>query len=383
MKTGIALSGGVDSAVAAYKLKEQGHDLVGVFMRFWHEPEIACSGCVENKCCSADSLLKIKKICLQLDIPLLIFNFENEFKKQVVDKFIEYYESGKTPNPCVWCNQEIKFKLLLEEAIQHNIEKIATGHYAGIEAVDGHYYIRRGLDQTKDQSYFLYRIDQTTLKQIIFPLADTLKEDNAKLAEKVFPSLNFNQQKESQDLCFYPESSYKPFILRNSQKLADKGDIVDIHGKVIGEHDGLINYTLGQRRGISIGGGPILYVKEIDIANNRLVVADKSHILCDTIKIDQIISSPMLSSSTLSDDRSDRDRGSNSLSAQIRYGHDPAACSIVSFHPRLERGQPRSQIRTLSESLSIRFAEPQFAPTPGQHCVIYQDNLVIGGGEIT
>jgi len=366
MKTAIALSGGVDSAVAAYLLKQQGHDLVGVFMRFWHEPDTAsCAGCVDNKCCSRDSLIRIKKICLQLEIPLLIFNFENEFKKTVVDKFIEYYQSGKTPNPCVWCNEEIKFKLLLKEALKHGIDKIATGHYARIESVDQYYYLQRGLDKSKDQSYFLYRLNQKILKNTIFPLGNTIKKDNQKIAQKIFPLIKFNRIKESQDLCFFPESSYKPFVLRHSRQLNQPGMIVNRQGEAIGRHDGLINYTVGQRKGIKVGGGPIWYVQQIDVKNNQLIVAEKQKILCDKINIAKILSTPKLTT---------ENADLATITAQIRSGHIPAASKI-------ERSGTNLSFAT-TDSLKLIFTRPQFAPTPGQHAVIYQEDLVIGGGEI-
>lgn len=398
MKTAIALSGGVDSAVAAYLLKQQGHDLVGVFMRFWHEPNNSnCTKCVENKCCSRDSLIKIKKICLLLNIPLLIFNFESDFKKSVVDKFIKYYQLGKTPNPCVWCNEEIKFKLFLKEAKKHGMEKIATGHYAGIKEIDGHYYIQRGQDKTKDQSYFLYRLNQKILKHTIFPLSQSFKKNNIKLAVKAFPKLNFQQQPESQDLCFYPESSYKPFLLRHSQKLNKKGRIIDLNGQVIGQHDGLINFTIGQRKGIKIGGGPIYYVKEIDVKNNRLIVADKQKLLCDKIFIKKINKSPLLSNviNGVETPHWSVSVPENKITAQIRYGHRPVECAILSqnYHsgyrsealdnPGTRQNQSNDSISEIPDkSAIVQFAQPQFAPAPGQHCVFYQNNLVIGGGEI-
>lgn len=376
MKTAIALSGGVDSAVAAYKLKQSGHDLVGVFMRFWHEPaDLSCANCTENKCCSKDSLIKIKKICLQLEIPLLIYNFEKEFKKAIVDKFIKYYQSGQTPNPCVWCNEEIKFKLLLKETKRHGIDQIATGHYARIEKEDNHYYLKRGRDKTKDQSYFLYRLNQSILKKTIFPLGGTTKKNNQKIAGKIFSQLKFDQQPESQDLCFFPEDSYKPFILRHSQKLNQPGNIINPDGEVIGQHDGLINYTVGQRKGIKIGGGPVWYVKKINPKKNELIVADWKKILCDKITINQLITTPKLKRILPYVDKPNREVTAGSLTAQIRSSHQPAVCVICK--------DTTNHVPTKSAHLIINFHQPQFAPTPGQHCVIYQNDLIIGGGEIS
>ncbi|MBU0648486.1 tRNA 2-thiouridine(34) synthase MnmA [Patescibacteria group bacterium] len=354
MKTAIALSGGIDSSVAAYLLKQQGHDLIGVFMRFWHDQSPTCTGCVENKCCNKKSLQTIKRLCVKLNIPLKIFNFEKEFKKKVVDKFIKYYDQGLTPNPCIWCNEEIKFTLLYKKAKKNlNIDNIATGHYANIQIIDDYTYIKRGKDKTKDQSYFLYRLPQNIIKKTLFPVGYMTKNEVKKLATKHLPEFKFNQKKESQDLCFYPEDSYKPFISRYAKKLTKPGPIVNENNEIIGEHCGLVNYTIGQRKGLKIGGGPIYYVKSIDTPTNKLIVNTHKNILCDTISLKKPIITPQI-------------QQKKSFKAQIRHGHTPTPC-----HIKLSKNK-----------ITLNFPKSQLAPTPGQHAVIYHQNIVVAGGEI-
>ena len=526
MKIAIGLSGGVDSSVAAHLLKSQGHEVIGVFMRFWREQNLSCANCLENKCCSEESLHKIKRLCAKMDIPLKIFNFEKEFKKAVVDNFIAYYTAGKTPNPCIWCNEEIKFKLFYEKAKQDlNIDRIATGHYANIisirqpnfhprnesptdaslseissvtdqvpntnnqypsdkfqnsriSALVCHpepetnevssraiqdpinndkfsnalksnidlmssstgspqggpdrgsrkklFYIQKGVDQTKDQSYFLYRIPQNILSQTIFPLAKLTKSEVKQIAQKEFPDFDFANQKESQDLCFV-DDDYKQFISRQSDQLLIPGEIINTQGELIGRHQGLINYTIGQRKGISSGDGKIYYAKEIDIKNNQLIVAPHSELLYDTINIKNIIKTPLLlpessdppwadlgwiqgvaenealrggllssSSIRLGRNRGSRKKIDNSppfkrgdgsplgrsgvvVTAKIRYNSPPAKCNLYDSPP-FQGGESRR----LGDrgGLTIKFHTPQFAPTPGQHCVLYLNDIVVGGGEI-
>ncbi len=368
-KIAIGLSGGVDSSVAASLLKSQGHQLIGVFMRFWHDVDTtSCFQCAENKCCNEESLRKIRRLCIKLDIPLVIYDFSQEFKKAVVDKFISYYAHGQTPNPCVWCNEEIKFKLFYKRAkSDYDIDYIATGHYASIQFINNHYYISQAVDSSKDQSYFLYRIPQDILPKIIFPLADYQKNQIKQMAVSEFPDFSFSTQKESQDLCFV-SGDYQSFLSqRISTNFFRTGNIVNLQGDIVGRHQGLFNYTIGQRKGLTAGGGQVYYVKDIDTDHNQLIVAEKSEMLCDEVLITNIVSSPKLASAT---NLCSSDNNDQNMHAQIRYHSPLTSCCVVA-----EENDNHS-------TLIIKFAESQFAPAPGQHLVIYNKHLVIGGGEI-
>ena len=370
-KIAIGLSGGVDSSVAAYILKQQGHELVGVFMRFWHDDATtSCPDCIENKCCSQESLQKIKRLCVRLDIPLKIVDFRLPFKKAVVDRFVSYYQHGLTPNPCIWCNEEIKFKLFLQQAQRElNVEKIATGHYADIKCMDDFYYLQKSADTKKDQTYFLYRLDQNILKKTIFPLGQISKKEVWHIADQELADLDFNRSHESQDLCFYPEKSYHAFLARHTHNLSQEGNIVNPQGNIIGRHSGLLNYTIGQHKGINIGDSRKHYVLKIDAKNNTITVGQRSEILCDKIYIHNIITSPILSSHLVSNPKTSPKRtDSYPLSAKIRSQNTLADCGL------------RKTCQT--NRIQVVFKQSQLAPTPGQHCVIYQDNLIVGGGEI-
>lgn len=356
-KIAIGLSGGVDSSVAAYLLKQQGHQVVGVFMRFWHET-IACnqSCSAENKCCNAESYHTIQRLCIKLDIPLHVFDFEQQFKRAVVDKFIKSYQSGQTPNPCVWCNEEIKFKLFYREARKKlKIDYIATGHYARLVESGNHHFLHQAADNIKDQTYFLYRIPQNILKHTIFPLGDYTKTKIKSIAQKKLKDLNLHTKSESQDLCFVP-STTQEFLQRHVSLLNKPGNIVNQNNQIIGRHQGLINYTLGQRKGIGIGGGPKLYVTELDARNNIFRVGDKDKIFQSSIIIQKL----MLPEKYLT-------KKAITCNCQIRFGNKLSKCIVKIINKK----------RAI-----VTFAQPQFAPTPGQHCVFYHKNFLIGGGEI-
>jgi tRNA-specific 2-thiouridylase len=389
-KIALGLSGGIDSSVAAHLLKAQGYEVIGVFMRFWHDSNPACSGCSENKCCNAESLQKIKRLCIELDMPLHIYNFEQEFKNKVVDNFINYYSHGLTPNPCIWCNEEIKFKLFYEKAAKDlNIDFIATGHYADLIQIDNYFYIKQGTDKTKDQSYFLYRIPQNILSKITFPLANLTKQEVRAMATRELSKYNFTSQKESQDLCFVTEN-YQEFVTRHTNNLQKSGNIINLQGELIGQHNGLINYTVGQRKGITMGGGTIYYVKTIDTTNNQLIVAEHQEMLCDQITIKNIISSPKLyqsiqpqishpSNKLISNQKKPKKITADQLeegniTAQIRYHSQLTKCEIVNTET--------DETPEKTNELLIKFHQSQFAPTPGQHGVIYQNDIIVGGGEI-
>lgn len=264
-KVVLGMSAGVDSTVAAVILKKQGYDVVGVFMHFWKEKNENKS--VENKCCSLESYEELKKICKQLEIPLVVANVEKEFKREVVDYFLREYKNGRTPNPCIVCNREIKFKVLLKKMLEFKADYVATGHYA----LKYKNKLFQAKDKEKDQTYFLYNLNQKQLEKVLFPIGEYQKKEIRKLAKQF--KLSVHDKKESQDICFIDSNTTS--FLRKYLKLK-KGKIVDQNGKVCGEHLGLPLYTLGQRKGINIGGDGPYYVAGKDFEKNILLVTNKN-----------------------------------------------------------------------------------------------------------
>ena len=350
-KVVIAMSGGVDSSVAAALLKKQGLDVVGVFMRFWHETDDKGGF---NRCCSPDSETRARMVAKIIGIPFYVFNFEKEFKKRIVDKFLKGYKEGITPNPCVVCNKEIKFGLLLEKAMSLGATYVATGHYARVK--EGKLF--KGSDAEKDQSYFLWQLGQKQLKRVLFPVGNMTKPETRKLAEKF--KLPFKKIPESMEICFVPdklEDFLKKYIKPKS------GPIKCLlpgskHYKVLGEHQGLFLYTIGQRKGIELSGGPY-YVVGKDIKKNALIVA--------SILKDSALWSKTLIAKNVNWISGKIPKLPLKISAQIRY-HHPLVPAII------------TKLNTTHYKLT--FAKPQRAVTPGQSVVFYKGQELLGGGII-
>lgn len=350
--TAIGLSGGVDSAVAALLLKESGHDLVGVFMKFWQPPQTGiCLSCRENTCCNRESYLRAKRLCVYLGIPLVIYDFSQEFKQKVVDQYIKYYQSGRTPNPCIWCNEHIKFKLFFQRAKkEYKIDHIATGHYAQIKNINNHYYLKKAKDLSKDQTYFLYRLSQNILPQIVFPLGKISKEEVKNIAATKLKKFTFHATKESQDLCFLPDDQTKDILLTN----IGSGPIKDCHNNILGVHQGINKYTIGQRHGLNIANHPgPFFVTRLEPKTNTIFVGNKSGAYASHISLKKIIASPMLINK-------------KKYTAKTRSQSRAEKCVVL----------------IVNNTISLQFAKPQFAPTIGQHTVIYNHDIVVGGGEI-
>ncbi len=329
------MSGGVDSSVAAALLKRAGVDVVGVFMKFGSEPF--------NRCCSSESERRARKVAKILNIPFYVLNFEREFKKRIVDCFLKDYKAGLTPNPCVVCNKEIKFGLLLEKAFKLDADYLATGHYARLEK--GRLF--KGRDEEKDQSYFLWQLSQKQLKHALFPVGQYTKKEVRELARSFkLPVLKIP---ESQEVCFI-RGSVNDFLEKHIK--AKPGYIVDSQGKIVGRHEGLHFYTIGQRKGIGLPGGPF-YVLDKDLKNNILNVSknDKGLYRKELIarKVNWISGkSPKLPFK---------------IKAKIRYRHQAAPATI---HPKNK----------------VIFDKPQRAITPGQSVVFYKREELLGGGVI-
>jgi len=355
----IAMSGGVDSSVAAALLKKRGFDVVGIFMKFW-KPKGPDS---KNRCCSPESEKKARKIAKILNIPFYVFNFEKEFKKKIIDYFLEEHKLGRTPNPCVVCNKEIKFGLLLEKALKLDADFIATGHYARIKVQNSKFKMQndnskfkifkllKAKDRNKDQSYFLWQLNQKQLRHILFPIGDYTKNQVRKLAQKF--KLPVRDISESQEVCFI-QTTVNDF-LRNYLR-TKSGNIIDEKGNILGEHQGLWFYTIGQRRGINLPGGPY-YVIDKDIKRNTLVVSknEKALLKKELIAkdINWILGKPP--------------RLPLRVMVKIRYKHKPALATIL---------------KEKNDKIKAVFDKPQRAITPGQSAVFYLKSEVIGGGII-
>jgi len=333
----IAMSGGVDSSVAAALLKKNGYDVVGVFMKFWQEPGEGR----ENLCCSAKARLDAKRVAVKLNIPFYVLDVQKEFKKRVVDYFIDEYKKGNTPNPCVECNHHIKFKFLIDLAIKMKADYVATGHYAKVK--NGK--LMAAKDIKKDQSYFLWQLTQKQLSKVIFPLGDYTKEQVRGLAKK-FGLLVFNK-KDSQEVCFV-NTNINEFLKKRIN--TNTGQIITNDGKKIGEHKGLVFYTVGQRKGIEIGGTGPYYVMRKDFKKNALII---SNLQKDLLQKEMMV------------------KNLNWLSGKSFNGK----CKV-------KIRSMAAMVNATIKKNKIIFNKPQRAITPGQSAVFYRGGEVLGGGVI-
>lgn len=349
-----AMSGGVDSSLAAAILQKGGYEVIGMTFRMW--PKEECGSSFGRACCNLEAVTRARAVAEGLGIPYYVVDFSEDFKRDVIDYFCSEYLKGFTPNPCVICNSKIKFGRLMEKALGLGARYIATGHYAnaGFDKKSGRYLLKRGRDKTKDQSYFLFNLSQKQLGGAIFPLGNMTKEKTRAMAKRL--GIQTYDTASSQDVCFIRDRDYAEYIKEKTGIEIKTGEIVDKNGKVIGRHKGIPRYTIGQRRGLGIAYKEPLYVTGIDIKKNRIVAGVKKDVLKSSLVADRLnwiaidgISKPL------------------KILAKIRYNHEMAKATVTGIG---------------NGAVMVEFDTPQAAPTPGQAIVFYNKDVVLGGGWI-
>lgn len=354
-KAVIAMSGGVDSSVAAYLITKQGYECIGATMKLFNNEDIGVSR--KHTCCSAEDVEDARSVAYSLDIPYYVFNFSDSFKEQVIEKFVHAYENGMTPNPCIDCNRYLKFEKLFLRAREIDFDYVVTGHYAKIEydSEKDRYLLKKAVDKTKDQSYVLYCMTQEQLKHTLFPLGGMEKVDVRKIAEdRGFVNAN---KHDSQDICFVQDKKYYNFIEQFTGKTYPEGDFVDLNGDVIGRHNGIIRYTIGQRRGlgVSLSNNPT-FVLSVNPEQNTVTLGREQDLYTKTLIAKSI--------NLISVDRLNEPMR---VKAKVRYR-------------QAEQWATATQLD--DDTLKIEFDEPQRAVTKGQAVVLYDDDTVVGGGII-
>ncbi len=346
------MSGGVDSSAAAALLLEQGHEVVGVTLKLWPQD---CVSRAEDKCCGPQAVMDARSVCASLGIPYYLVDESAGFQERVIRYFADEYRAGRTPNPCVMCNQHLKFGTLLERARRLGCDRVATGHFARVETTSaGRTLLRRGRDLRKDQSYFLFSLRQEQLAHVMFPLGERTKADTRDVARGC--QLRTAEKEESMEICFVPDRDYGRFLEQSGLVERHRGELVDREGRVLGHHPGVEFFTIGQRRGLGIAAGRPLYVVELDAGTNRVVLGGEEDLLRSAFVVAQCNWIPW-----------DAPGGPFSATARIRYNHPGAAARVTPLEGGLAR---------------VELEAPARAITPGQACVFYQDDLVLGGGWI-
>jgi tRNA-specific 2-thiouridylase len=349
----VAMSGGVDSSVAAALLVEQGYDVIGIMLRLWSETDNGSGP--SNRCCTLDAQYDAERVADLVGIPFYLVNIASSFKRLVVDYFEDEYASGRTPNPCIECNRNIRFDLLLRRALALEADYLATGHYARVEQRDGRYLLLRGRDNRKDQSYVLHTLGQDQLAHAVFPVGELGKDRVRRLAQEM--DLPVAARDDSQDLCFVADGDYGRFL---SERIPDRirpGPIRDTSGRVLGKHRGLARYTIGQRRGLGISGSEPLYVLALNVDTNSLTVGTAEELgrdLCFVLRVNWVAGEPPSQSFN--------------ATAKIRYRASDAPVQVTVLNDKRVR---------------VEFAQPQRDITPGQALVFYRKEVVLGGGMIS
>lgn len=349
-KAVVAMSGGVDSSVAAALLKEQGYEVMGMMLRLWSEPGKEES----NRCCTPDSMAQARRVAAKLDIPFYVIDAKEVFRETVVEYFLEGYARGETPNPCLVCNRKIRWTFLLDHALALGADYMATGHYVRIQKAEDRNELLRAVDRSKDQSYVLHVLDQEKLEHALFPVGDYTKVEIRQIAEK--HGLPTASRKDSQDLCFLAGDDYRNFLQRNAAAMLQPGEIMTRTGTVLGEHTGLANYTIGQRKGLGVASPVPLYVITKDAARNTLIVGEAHEL------------------------------GSGELIARdVNWlsGEAPPEPIRAEVKIRYTATEAKAWVKPVGEKQAqVRFDALQRDITAGQAAVFYQDELMLGGGII-
>jgi len=359
------MSGGVDSSTVAAMLRAEGHNVIGLTMQLWNQRRLAgregMPESVQGRCCSIDDVYDARRVAQQIGIPYYVVNHEERFERDVVRPFVEEYLSGRTPIPCSLCNNHLKFDQLLIVAQQIGADRVATGHYARVtyEETRGRWLLKRPADRSKDQTYFLFGLTQDQLSRTLFPLGDMTKPQVRELAAK--HGLAIAEKPDSQEICFVPGGDYKRFIdaylSEQGESLPDTcGELVTTNGDVIGEHSGIHNFTVGQRKGLGVATGSPLYVIQISGAQKQVVVGSDEHLYSRTLRAKRV---NLISV----DDLPEPIR----VTVKIRHRHEPASATIE---------------QSGTDEILVTFDEPQRAITPGQAAVFYDGDVVVGGGWI-
>lgn len=340
----VGMSGGVDSSVCAYLLKKKGYEVIGITMNMFEASD-------------GDKIISdAKDVCDKLDIEHHVIDMKKTFNDSVIDYFIKEYFRGNTPNPCIACNKHIKWKALYDKAKEFDVYYVATGHYAKVikNDEDNLYYLKRADDDRKDQTYVLYNLTQDNLKHILMPLGDYTKQEIRDIAEKI--GIDLYNKPDSQEICFIKDNNYIKFLNEKSNLISKKGNFVDVKGKILGEHNGIINYTIGQRKGLNISFGKPMYVIDINVDKNEVILGENDELFTNRLTANRL--------NFLLFDRLEKEM---EVTAKIRYGHKPS----------------KAKIKMISKDIiECVFEEKQRAITRGQAVVFYINDILLGGGTI-
>jgi tRNA-uridine 2-sulfurtransferase len=350
----LGMSGGVDSSVAGYLLREQGYEVVGVTMKVWPQD---CISRAEDKCCGPQAVADARGVAHALGIPHYVVDEADQFERVVIDYFASEYQAGRTPNPCVMCNEKLKFGNLWSKARALGCNYIATGHYAIIEHRDDHAMLRKGIDLRKDQSYFLFSLRQPQLRRALTPLGTMNKPQIREIAHSL--GLKVADKVDSQEICFVPGNDYKAFLRSHlGEEEFHRGEIYDVDGNLVGQHDGIELFTIGQRKGLPGGSPRPRYVVDLDPATNRVIVGDADDLVCGKFEIDRVNWHSVAGTAK---------KLSFEATVKIRYNHPGTRATVTPLE---------------NDRAYVQLHDPQRAVTPGQAAVIYDDDIVLGGGWI-